>query len=173
MGFMGCGKTSVGLALSRLMQWRFEDLDARISARQGFSIPEIFRNQGEARFRQFEREALLELIDEMKLHPTVAALGGGAFVQSGNLGELERSGFPAVFLDAAVDELWRRCCAQQDPRPLANDQNQFRQLYEARRGLYMKAALAIDTAAKDVDSVAAEVASWLQPRLLKERSREV
>lgn len=173
MGFMGCGKTSVGHSLSRLLQWRFEDLDVRISAHQGFSIPEIFRNQGEARFRQFEREALLELIDEMKLRPTVAALGGGAFVQPGNLGELERSGFPAVFLDAAVDELWRRCCAQPDPRPLANDQNQFRQLYEARRGLYMKAALTIDTAAKNVDSVAAEVASWLQPRLLKERSREV
>jgi shikimate kinase len=170
---MGCGKTSVGQSLSQRLEWRFADLDARISARQGCSIPEIFRNHGETRFRQIEQEALLELIDEMKLHPTVAALGGGAFVQSGNLGELERSGFPAVFLDAAVDELWRRCCAQQDPRPLANDENQFRQLYEARRGLYMKAALAIDTAAKNVDSVAAEVASWLQPRLLKERSREV
>jgi shikimate kinase len=173
VGFMGCGKTTVGLALSHLLGWRFADLDTRISDRQGRSIPEIFRNQGERPFRQIEQSALLELIDEMRSTPTVAALGGGAFVQADNLSLLECSGFPAVFLDAPVTELWRRCCDDAQGRPLARNENQFRQLYESRRGLYMKAAVAIHTDGKDIQTVAAEVASWLKPAGTEESSREV
>ncbi len=172
VGFMGSGKTSVGLALSQLLAWHFQDLDTRIEARQGCSIAQIFSNQGEVPFRQIERHALLELIDEMRSSPTVAALGGGAFVQADNFSALERSGFPAVFLDAPVDELWRRCSVEAELRPLARDENQFRQLYERRRGLYMKAAVTVDTTGKDVDKVAAEIASWLKA-LQKERQREV
>jgi shikimate kinase len=160
VGFMGSGKTSVGRILSRRLSWDFLDLDARIEARQGLSIREIFRNHGEAGFRQAERAALLELIGEMKDSPAVAALGGGAFVQSENLLLLEASGVPAVFLDAPVEELWERCRLEKH-RPLAGDLNQFRQLYESRRPLYMKAALRIETSGKDADTVADEIAAQL------------
>lgn len=173
MGFMGSGKTTVGHALSERMGWQFEDLDSRIAARQGRPIPEIFRNQGEVSFRQIEREALLELIREMNSSETVAALGGGAFVQAENLRTIEDSGFPAVFLDVPVSELWRRCCMEGDGRPLATDENQFRQLYEARRDLYMNAAVTIDSGSKSVEEVTEEIALWLQLVILKERLREV
>ena len=173
VGFMGCGKTTVGQALSERMGWRFEDLDSRITATQGRSIREIFSNHGEGSFRRIERTALLELIGEMKSHATAAALGGGTFVQAENFKTVEDSGFPAVFLDAPVAELWRRCGAEENLRPLARDENQFRQLYEARRGLYMKAAMTIETTGKTVVEIAEEVASWLQLVILKERLREV
>jgi shikimate kinase len=161
VGFMGCGKTTVGELVSRRLGWRFEDLDKRIESWQGSTIPTIFSNQGEARFRQIEREALLQLIGVMASAPTVAALGGGAFVEPENRCLLEQSGWPAIFLDARVEDLWERCRSADEERPLARDQNQFRQLYAARRSLYMEAAATIDTTGKDEDSIAAEITSWL------------
>jgi shikimate kinase len=169
VGFMGCGKTTVGELLSRRLGWRFEDLDSRIQARAGRSIPTIFSNQGEACFRQIEAEALLELIDEMASTPTVAALGGGTLVQPQNRGLIENSGLSTIFLDARVEDLWERCRSAGEERPLARDKSQFQQLYEDRRSLYIEAAATIDTTGKDVESVAAEIASWLQKARPKER----
>src|SRR5205807_857859 len=65
VGFMGAGKTSVGRALSRKLGWRFEDLDDRIHAREGRTIPEIFQQSGEAEFRRSELAALRDLLADM------------------------------------------------------------------------------------------------------------
>lgn len=161
VGFMGCGKTTVGELVSRRLGWRFEDLDTRIESWQGSSIPALFCNHGEARFRQIEGEALVELIGEMASAPTVAALGGGTLVQPENRSRLQESGLPAIFLDAQVEDLWKRCRSGKQERPLARDENQFRQLYVARRRLYMEAAATIDTTGKDPNAVARDVVAWL------------
>jgi shikimate kinase len=166
---MGCGKTTAGELLSRRLGWRFEDLDSRIQARAGSTIPQIFSNHGEARFRQIEREALLELLEEMASIPTVAALGGGTFVQPESRNLLQRSAWPTVFLDADVEDLWERCRSVEAERPLARDQNQFRQLHDARRSFYMEASVKVDTRGKSAESVAAEIASWLNDAMAKEK----
>ena len=155
VGFMGAGKSSVGLALSRKMGWAFEDLDDRIQARERRSIEEIFEQSGEAAFRQAEHLALRSLIESLGVSsPTVVAVGGGAFAQANNAALLEESGFSAIFLDAPVEELFRRCQEQKLDRPLRRNLEQFRRLYESRRPHYMKAALRIDTDGKDVEEVA-------------------
>lgn len=162
VGFMGAGKTSVGQALARRLGWRFLDLDDRIELREGRSITEIFRDSGEAAFRQAESAALAELLAELEnSHPTVAALGGGAFVQEDNARRLQATGLPVVFLDASLPELRRRCAVAHAARPLFQEENRFRQLYEARRMRYMAAKLRVDTEAKSVEDVAAEVLSRL------------
>jgi len=161
VGFMGAGKTSVGLALSHVLEWRFQDLDLRIEARERRSIPEIFQQSGEAAFRRAEHAALAELLAEMSSSAIVAALGGGTFVQPDNLALVARTAIPAIFLDAPVKELWSRCQKGDNSRPLMKSENQFRQLYEARRPLYMEAGLHVDTSGKDVDTIAAEIASRL------------
>jgi len=166
---MGCGKTSVGELLSRHLGWRFEDLDRRIEACEGSTIAEIFSNYGEARFRQMEHEALLKLVDEMASNPTVVALGGGTFVQFQNRQLLQQLAWPTVFLDADVEELWQRCRSAQGERPLAGDENQFRQLHAARRTFYMEASVTIDTRGKDAQSVAAEIADRLNEAIPKEK----
>jgi len=164
VGFMGSGKSSVGHALSRRLEWRFEDLDERIQAREGRSIAEIFRDSGEVGFRQAEHTALRELVEELPpSSPVVVALGGGAFAQAENAALLKAAGALTVFLDAPVDELWRRCQKDEpDERPLRRDERQFRQLYEARRPRYMNALLRVDTAGKDVESIAAEIIASLR-----------
>lgn len=159
---MGSGKTSVGQALSRRLSWRFEDLDTRIQTRAGCTIAEMFRDAGEAAFRSSEREALREVLAEANGAPgLVIALGGGAFVQAEITALLAGRKEPVVFLDAPVEELWRRCQAAPDDRPLGRNEQQFRHLYESRRLHYQKARVHINTGGKDVEKVAAEIVSVL------------
>ena len=163
---MGAGKTSVGRALGQRLNWVFEDLDDRIVEREGRSIAEIFRQSGEAAFREAEHSALRAVLEDLRTGaPRIIALGGGAFAQQRNLVLLRSGGVPTVFLDAPVDELWQRCCRQAGAssieRPLQNSLDQFRALYGARRNSYRKALLKIETAGRTVDAIAAEIAEKL------------
>ena len=161
VGFMGAGKSSVGAALSRHLGWPFEDLDERIQAREQRSIEEIFRQSGEVVFRQLEHAALRSLVGELDASAKVVALGGGAFAQANNASLLEQAGWSTIFLDAPVEELFRRCQQQPLERPLRGDMKEFQRLYEDRRPCYLKAGLRIETAGKDVEEVAVEAINRL------------
>jgi shikimate kinase len=162
VGFMGAGKSSVGRALSRQLGWPFEDLDERVQAREKRTIEQIFRESGEAEFRRAEHIALRELLSESDSQPRVLALGGGAFVQPENATLLAQAGAATIFLDAPVEELFRRCQEEAAvERPLRRDREQFRELYAARRPHYMAAARRVDTGGKDIETIAAEVARAL------------
>jgi shikimate kinase len=161
VGFMGAGKSSVGRALSVRLGWGFEDLDDRIQAREGRSIGQIFRESGEDEFRRAETDALRELMGELRDCPRVVGLGGGAFVQAENAALLAQTQSPIVFLDAPVEELFRRCQQEKVERPLRQDQKQFRQLYDVRRPRYMVGTLRVETAGKSVEAVAVEVSRLL------------
>ena len=164
VGFMGAGKSSVGAALSHRLGWPFEDLDERIQAREQRSIEQIFRQSGESAFRLLEHAALRSLVNEVGTSAKVVALGGGAFAQANNADLLEEAGWSTIFLDAPVDELFRRCQQQQLERPLRGDVKEFHRLYNDRRPCYLKARFRIETAGKDVEEVAAEVIAHLGPR---------
>jgi shikimate kinase len=164
VGFMGAGKSSVGRALAGRFGCGFVDLDDRIEAREERTIAEIFRQSGEAEFRRAEHAALRDLLSELGSSCSVIALGGGAFVQADNAALLQQARIPSVFLDAPVEELFRRCQEQQLDRPLRRDLEQFRKLHEARWAGYMAAALRVATSGKDVETVAAEVADSLKFR---------
>jgi shikimate kinase len=162
IGFMGAGKTSVGMALAQRLGWRFVDLDRQIEARCGRTVANIFREHGEEAFRKMETEALSKLLDA--LHdgdPTVVALGGGAFVQPANRSLLEAASVRVIYLDAPLDELHRRL-GQHDPsRPLFADAERFRLLYEQRQPHYRMAPHRIQTAGKSIIDVAREIESLL------------
>ncbi len=158
VGFMGAGKSSVGCELAQRLGWAFVDLDDRIVAREGRAIAEIFRCDGEAEFRKMESRALLEVITEVQNgNHMVVALGGGAYVEPGNAEAMRTAGFPVVFLDGALEELRRRCALQGSERPLFQDEERFRQLYESRRKHYVKADVRIDTTARSVEAVVEEI----------------
>ena len=166
VGFMGAGKSSVGRALGQRLNWIFEDLDDRIQAREGRTVAEIFRDSGESEFRRAERAALQDVLRELTGGGfRIVALGGGAFVQKENAALLKASSVPTVFLDAPAEELWQRCCTQANAagaeRPLLRTMEQFRELYEARRGGYSKASVKIQTGGRAVETIVAEIAETL------------
>ncbi len=166
IGFMGAGKSSVGRALGERLGWAFEDLDDRIERREGRKVHEIFRDSGESQFRRAEHAALKELLNELRNGAgNIVALGGGAFVQKHNARLIQAGGVATVFLDADVDELWRRCRQQAERqginRPLLGSRESFRELYEARRPHYLKASLQQETGGKTVAQITAEVVGTL------------
>ncbi len=76
VGMMGSGKSSVGRELSALLDCPFIDLDSYIEKREGHSIPEIFREEGEAGFRALELSALREVISKQSGSAAVPARHG-------------------------------------------------------------------------------------------------
>jgi shikimate kinase len=159
VGFMGAGKTSVGEALATRLGWSFIDLDGRIETRQQRSISDIFRDSGESEFRRLESEELQQVVAEVEGKAAVVALGGGTFVHPANAHSLRNCGY-TVFLDAPVEQLWRRSQAQ-GARPLAVSENHFRQLYAARRSRYMEADCCVQTGGRPVAEVVAEITARL------------
>jgi shikimate kinase len=75
VGFMGCGKSYTGRALSDLLDIPFIDMDKAIEEKEGMTVKEIFETQGEAYFREQERSFLEQLDTDQKL---IVATGGGA-----------------------------------------------------------------------------------------------
>ncbi len=155
VGFMGSGKNTVGRELARRAGWDFVDLDARIEQRERQSIPEIFHKKGEPAFRAAETSALLDLLNNSLNRNTVVALGGGAFIEETNRALLRP--WPTIFLDAPLDELWRRCQEDAVERPLAKDRGQFARLYEERLPLYRQASVVVETHGKETTAICSEI----------------
>jgi shikimate kinase len=154
-GFMGSGKTTVGRLLAIELGWEFIDLDAVIEAAEAMPISQIFAQRGEAAFRQIEHEALREQTRAAERgKPRLVALGGGTYAQERNRILLEPM-ITVVWLDAPLDVLLARV-ATQDNRPLARDQAQFAELYQARRSSYAMADFHVD-ASGEAPAVAARV----------------
>jgi shikimate kinase len=158
---MGAGKSSVGLALSHKLELPFIELDELIEKHDGRSISRIFHESSESAFREIEHRVLRDLLSEQIGASRVLALGGGAFIQPSNLELIQQHQCVTIFLDAPVKELFDRCAQQNSERPLRNNFDDFRNLYEERRTRYLAATLRIDTSGKDIEKVAAEVACSL------------
>jgi shikimate kinase len=159
VGFMGSGKSSVGKELARRLNWDFVDLDSRIEIREGHTIPELFRDRGEDGFRLAETNALRDLTESLACN-TVVALGGGTFAQRENRALLQS--WRSVFLEAPLDELWRRCVEHDKDRPLRKDRIEFTRLYQHRLPFYRQAAITVVTTGKDPASLCDEIERKLQ-----------
>lgn len=176
VGFMGAGKTSVGRALARHLNWAFEDLDERIERLERRTVPEIFRESGESEFRRAEHAAVRDVLAELEGGAVkVVALGGGASVQESNAALLGASGVPTVFLDAPVEELWQRCLKQAGEtgaeRPLLGSTDQFRELFETRRKHYLQASHKIQTEGRTFEEIASEIAATLGLKKIEIRTQ--
>ena len=143
VGFMGCGKSTVGPLVAYELGWRFLDVDQEIETEQRAGIPDIFSQRGEPEFRRIESEVLRSRVRQVQRgRPTVLALGGGAFAQANNYDLVEENGV-TVWMECPLDVVRERVGA--DPhRPLARDPRLMGELYEARREAYAKADFRVD-----------------------------
>jgi shikimate kinase len=156
VGFMACGKTTVGQLLAERLGWKFADLDVDIEEQEHATIPEIFDQRGEAEFRRAETEALRRRVRMVqKGTATVLALGGGAFAQETNF-ELVAEHGVSLWLDCPLETLRARA-AQEGHRPLARDPVKFDVLYHERRPAYARADYRIDETGKTPDEIVEEI----------------
>jgi shikimate kinase len=159
VGFMGAGKSVCGRLLARRLGRCFVETDDMIVAREGRSIPEIFREVGEERFRQLEAEALETLALKSG---EIIATGGGLPCREGRM-ELVRELGTVVWLDGDVRELHARASRIGD-RPMLDGRSlaEIEELYRLRLPYYRRAHLAIDTRGLGADQVAARVLAALR-----------
>jgi shikimate kinase len=156
VGFMAAGKTTLARELGRRLDWRVEDIDERIEAREGRTIASIFSRDGEPYFRAVERAVLVDLLP---LRHVVVATGGGTFVDPDNRALINRDGF-SVWLDASFDAVVGRLPAD-GRRPLAADREQFERLYAVRRTAYQQAHLRLDAGSTPSAALAEQVMAAL------------
>ncbi len=120
IGFMGCGKSSVGKELASLLpDCRLIDLDTYIEEKQGKNIPEIFNEYGEAAFRRMEREALEEIFRDQDRPRTILSLGGGT-VTSERCRQLIQQHTDCFYLRAATGTLLDNLEGHSEGRPMLN-----------------------------------------------------
>lgn len=137
VGFMGCGKSTVGRLLADRLGRPFLDTDALIEADAGCTVAEIFARDGEAAFRERERRALEEAIARAARHREGAILstGGGTPVDPENARRMRLAG-PVVHLASDARTLWQR--VEDDAgRPLVQEgYASFRARHTARSAIY-------------------------------------
>jgi shikimate kinase/3-dehydroquinate synthase len=145
VGFMGAGKTTLGRVAAQVLGRRFVDLDRELERSLQTTIPELFEQRGEAQFRVLEREAALgALCNERR---AVIALGGGA-VETRSILRTLRDRALTVLVEVDPATAWTRVGGS--ARPLARDEERFRELFAQREPLYAEAA---DAVATDVDGI--------------------
>ena len=161
-GFSGTGKSLVAMEVALRLNWDFLDTDDEIVRQTGKPIAEIFRQDGEGKFRELERETIRKACQQRQ---TVIAIGGGAIVDPQNYELLTKTGL-IVCLEAKPETIYERLFreAARSPktevRPLLavdNPLERIRQLKASRQPHYAKADWTIHTDGLSVSEVAEEV----------------
>jgi shikimate kinase len=119
IGFMGCGKSTLGRTLASELNLTFIDLDSFLEEKYFKTIPRIFAEEGEECFRKKEHNVLEEVCT---FDNVVVATGGGAPCFFDNMELMNGSGF-CIFLDVDVTSLVNRLIHARVERPLIKDKS--------------------------------------------------
>lgn len=178
-GLSGSGKSSVGKALSEVLQCPFIDTDIIIEQQYGQSVTEIFQLRGEPFFRDAETETLHKLTGEAKSKPdfqAVISTGGGLILREENRKLIKQLG-KVVFLSASIEQLSSRL-ANDITRPLLSTaenqeddkikkkssqalQAKLSNLWKERKDAYLQADITIETGDQSPVEVAKKICSLL------------
>ena len=140
IGFMGCGKTTLGKKLAKHLNYNFIDLDSYIEKTTNKTITEIFENKGEKKFRIVEKESLMEVCKKDNL---VIATGGGTPCFFDNMQKILDSG-KAIYLKMEIEDLLERLETEKSQRPLIENkstkelENFIRNKLSERESFYKK-----------------------------------
>ena len=157
IGYMGCGKSTVGRRMTEVLKRRFMDTDARIEECQGMTISEIFKLKGELYFRDLETKVLRELLEEDNEY--VISVGGGMPLREENRELLRKLG-KVIYLKATPETIYNRIKGD-TARPLlqtADPKARITEMLIDREEKYLAAAhdiVIVD--GKDVSEVVDEI----------------
>ncbi|MBO7338144.1 MAG: shikimate kinase [Paludibacteraceae bacterium] len=146
IGYMGCGKTTIGKKLAKGLDWDVIDMDSRIENRYRKKIEDIFATEGEESFRKKERFILEEL---SALENVVVSTGGGAPCFFDNIDVMNASGL-CVYIRMTPEALAERLKHAKANRPLLKDKTEeeladfIRQQLDKRKPFYEQAQFVID-----------------------------
>jgi shikimate kinase len=163
LGYMCSGKSTVGEALARRLEWEFADFDVLIEQREGTTVREIIDVKGERYFRGLEERLTAETAEADRV---VIAPGGGWITRPELLNGMGR-GTLAVWLYVTPEETVRRLKADPIARPfkeLDDPTEKIASMIAEREPLYRLADVTIPTDVRSVESVAYEIEQIVRTR---------
>lgn len=134
-GFMGCGKTAAGMALSKILCLPFIDTDDEIVNQEGMSIPEIFAEKGEPYFRAIEAETVQKLCSVN----AVVSCGGGAMLNPDTAAAAREKGAYILLIDQTFDICYDRIKDDKN-RPIVqrSTKEQLQKIFDDRAAVYRR-----------------------------------
>ena len=161
VGHMGSGKTSIGMNLSKKINYKFIDTDKEIEDESKMTIRDFFAENGEKDFRKFEERVTKKILKENKW--SVIALGGGSFENEKTRSLILKENF-SIWLKCSLKTLYYRC-NNLNTRPLLkgkNIRNEISKLDKIRKKNYMKSNLTVDVSRKTKSKIIQEIINSLQ-----------
>lgn len=146
IGYMGCGKTTLGKRLAKRLGFDFVDLDEKIETQTGKTIRELFEIDGEEAFRLMEKEVLQQTF---QLNDVVISTGGGVPVFFDNMEQINTHG-TSIYIKLSPKSLVNRLQNGKNQRPLIKDKTDeelllfIEKALEQREPFYEKANLIVD-----------------------------
>ena len=164
LGYMGCGKTTIGKIISKITGKRFIDLDSYIESTTNQTISNIFSSKGEVYFRKIESDCLKVIMDNYD--NVILSLGGGTPCYSNNLNLIKDS--KSFYLKYSTTILSNRLINVKSSRPILSNINNIdsmndyiaKHLFE-RNYYYNQVSDIIQCDLKSKDEIANEILSLL------------
>lgn len=156
IGFMACGKSTIGTLLAKRLGYKLVDTDEEIVKEQKKSINDIFAQEGEAYFRKLETQMVEKMCEE--LEGCVISTGGGLPITKGNDAILKRLG-TVIYLTVTKETVLERIKGDTTRPLLAEDARERTQkLLEYRKPIYeMAADYSVKTDGRDVEDIVEEI----------------
>ncbi|HEX8906607.1 MAG TPA: shikimate kinase [Longimicrobiaceae bacterium] len=165
LGYMTAGKSTVGQALARRLEWRFLDFDVEIEAREGRSIGDLVLDEGQSRLRELEAA----LTEEVAATQYLVLAPGGGWITRPELLRMLGGDTLAVWLKVSPEETARRLNTDTIERPFRGMENPVPRIAEmiaAREDLYRLADVHIPTDGRSTESIAYEIETIVRMRAL-------
>lgn len=147
VGLPGTGKSTSGKRFAKKLGWGYADLDKLVEMRAHQRIPDIFKQQGEAAFRELEASCLRETGASNEL---VVGCGGGAAAWGENMDWMLANG-QVIWINIKIEELVKRLTISRGVRPMfpsrdpADIQLRLEKLLEQRQAAYARASVVVDS----------------------------
>lgn len=162
VGFMGTGKTAVGKVLAKRLDRQLIETDLIIEKIAGKPIPDIFKNDGEIRFREVEIAAIKRVAGKER---AVIVCGGGVVLNTINIQRLREKSV-IINLVASLEVILHRTSADKTIRPLLKvdaPELRIKELMKFRKPFYDKAAdFNINTSKLDIEAAATKIIARLK-----------
>lgn len=170
IGFMGCGKSSVGKEISQLLCCPFIDLDDYIEKTQGMSIPNIFSTCSEDGFRKIEKEALKTVLHDRNSSENLVISTGGGVVLNPENRTLLHEHTTCIYLEASAETLAERLEGKTAGRPILKSSDiasEIADLLDKRCGFYKETAhFTVNTDKKKISETLLQISEILNSAVL-------